>query len=146
MKKLFILIFSIVIAGELEVDGDLKVNGTVDAQGNPITNVGAPQTLTDAVNAGILASALSDDGVYEYKIVATKIDYNWLSSSNNGNGFQVSYKLIGSDAWISNFEGYLSQLSNDGWQINQILPYLMEGYSNSFYWNQYIFRRPISDD
>ena len=29
MKKLFILLFSILMAGELEVDGDLKVVGNV---------------------------------------------------------------------------------------------------------------------
>ena len=81
MKHLLsiLLISSICLTQELQVDGDLKVTGTVDAQGNPITNVGAPQTLTDAVNAGILASALSDDGVYEYKILSVYLA--WTSSS-----------------------------------------------------------------
>ena len=29
MKKIIIILFSIVMAGELEVDGDLKVNGKI---------------------------------------------------------------------------------------------------------------------
>jgi hypothetical protein len=39
--KYLLLFTTLIFAGELEVDGDLKVTGTVDASGNPITNVGA---------------------------------------------------------------------------------------------------------
>ena len=107
MKKILFIFASFLLAGEMEVDGDLKVNGNIDANGNAINNGGAPQNLTDAVNAGILASALSDDGVYEYKVIVTKIDVDWISTSNNNNGFQVSYKFIGGIHWDQNFEEYL---------------------------------------
>ena len=54
----YLLIFTtILLAGELEVDGNLKVTGTVDAQGNPITNVGSPLLSTDAANAGYVLNA-----------------------------------------------------------------------------------------
>ena len=65
---MILLIFSILMAGELEVDGNLKVTGTVDAQGNPITNVGAALSMTDAINGNVLQSVLRDDTEYEYKI------------------------------------------------------------------------------
>ena len=118
MKKLFILIFSIVIAGELEVDGDLKVNGTVDAQGNPITNVGAPQTLTDAVNAGILASALSDEGVYEYKYYyiafATFTWEGWDQAFAQG---LSKYKSIDFTDEGTDWQAKIDILSDEGWII-----------------------------
>ena len=60
----YLLIFTTMLfAAEMEVDGNLKVTGTVDANGNPITNVGAPVNASDAVNAGTLASVLSDDSI-----------------------------------------------------------------------------------
>ena len=46
MLYLFLL-FSFLIPAELEVDGNLKVTGTVDANGNPITNVGDPVVSSD---------------------------------------------------------------------------------------------------
>ena len=111
MKRLFILIFSIVIAGELEVDGDLKVHGTVDAQGNPITNVGATQTLTDAVNAGILASALSDDGVYEYKFIL-------LAGHHTASNTLIYKKMDEADVTAyDNLTSYMNSLELEGWEF-----------------------------
>ena len=49
-------------SGELEVNGDLKVTGKVDAQGNPITNVGSPLLSTDAANAGYVLNAMTGKG------------------------------------------------------------------------------------
>ena len=108
--KYLLLFTTMLFAAEMEVDGNLKVTGTVDANGNPITNVGAALSMTDAINGNVLQSALRDDGVYEYKLVATKIDYNWLTSDNNGNGFQVSYKQINDPQWQSGFESFLNGL------------------------------------
>ena len=52
MKKLIILCLAlpVLFAQELEVEGNLKVTGEIDAQGNPITNLGNPVNATDAVN------------------------------------------------------------------------------------------------
>ena len=109
--KYLIIFFSILMAGELEVDGDLKVTGTVDAQGNPITNVGAPQTLTDAVNAGILASALSDDGNYEYKVFLTSLlqesNVNDIRYYEYQNGVNAGNE---SGEWSVNFHNVLIQI------------------------------------
>jgi len=81
MKRILILSIGLLFAAELEVDGVIKANSGIDANNNPITNVGSPLTMSDAVNAGILESALRDDGVYEYKLYLTKVgsdtDYNY---------------------------------------------------------------------
>lgn len=54
MKKIFsfISIFAIqfLFAQELAVDGNLKVTGQIDAQGQTIKNVGNPTLTTDAAN------------------------------------------------------------------------------------------------
>ena len=78
MKKLLILCLTFTIATELEVDGDLKVTGSVDASGNPITNVGTALSMTDAINGNVLQSALRDDGTYEHKIYAIKSRGNYF--------------------------------------------------------------------
>ena len=53
--------------------GELKVSGTIDAQGNPIINVGDPLLSTDAINAEYLSSVLTDDGTWEYLNYRVKI-------------------------------------------------------------------------
>ena len=68
MKYLLIILsMSILLAAEMEVDGNLKVTGNIDAQNNRIRNVGIPQDLTDAINGNVLQDALRDDTIYEYK-------------------------------------------------------------------------------
>ena len=54
-----LIILSFVLTQELEVEGNLKVTGTIDAQGNPITNVGNPVNANDAVNMQTI-DALAD--------------------------------------------------------------------------------------
>ena len=49
MKKIFILIFSIAVAGELEVDGDLKVGGSVVFQDESSIN-----TAPSGMPAGVI--------------------------------------------------------------------------------------------
>ena len=68
MKKFLIILISFTFATELEVDGNLKVTGNIDAQNQRIKNVGIPQDLTDAINGNVLQDALRDDGTYEYKV------------------------------------------------------------------------------
>ena len=75
--KYLILFTTLIFAGELEVDGDLKVTGTVDANGNPITNVGAPLLSTDAASAGCVLSATGGKG----RIIALKC--GWVSACHN---------------------------------------------------------------
>ena len=141
--RILLLSLGILFASELEVQGDLKVSGNIDAQNNPVKNVGTPQSLTDAINGNVLQDALRDDANYEYKIVVTKIDNNWLYPSNET--FKVSYKQIGDNQWQSDFENLMNTLMTDGWKIFQMSPYVWENYTGSFYWNKYIFKRPIEE-
>jgi hypothetical protein len=67
MRYLFLLL-TFAFTTELEVDGVIKANAGIDANNNPITNVGSPLTMSDAINGNILQDALRDDGVYEFKI------------------------------------------------------------------------------
>ena len=59
--RILLLFLTLTFAGELEVEGDLKVTGNIDAQNNPIKNVGIPQELTDAINGNVLQDALRED-------------------------------------------------------------------------------------
>ena len=70
--KYLLLLTTMLFATELEVDGNLKVSGTVDANGNPIINVGEALSMTDAINGNVLQDALRDDGVYEYMFIFLK--------------------------------------------------------------------------
>ena len=148
MKRLLILLFSIVVAGEMEVDGDLKVTGTVDASGNPITNVGAALSMTDAINGNVLQSALRDDGVYEYKILCIYIV--WANAAGLG-------YITDASRWVdldeiddignyqANFYNSLNTLSthvstliNDGWMLDSI----NSGGDHDSFW---IFKRPVQE-
>ena len=59
MRYLVILLLTIPFTQELQVEGNLKVTGSIDAQGNPITNVGSPVQSDDAVNMGFLQSEMT---------------------------------------------------------------------------------------
>ena len=147
MKKLFILIFSIVIAGELEVDGNLKVHGTVDAQGNPITNVGIPQSMSDAINGNVLQDALRDDTNYEYRVFLTRLlqtnDANEIGYYEHQNGVNAGNE---SSEWSFNFHNVLIPLLTDGWKIDNVIVTSNPSNDNYFFKNLYILKRPLSDD
>tara|TARA_Y100001970_G_C13989722_1_gene727584 strand:+ start:520 stop:906 length:387 start_codon:yes stop_codon:yes gene_type:complete len=74
MKKLLILYLTFTIATELEVDGNLKVTGTVDANGNPITNVGEPVFTTDVATANYVLERTTTKG----RIIVLKCP--WINS------------------------------------------------------------------
>jgi len=141
--KYILLFTTLIFAGEMELDGNLKVNGNIDANGNVITNVGAPQNLTDAVNAGILASALSDDGVYEYSYIRMKFNYGMFSGT--GSYFTTSYMELGQESWTSDFLGRLNQLMLDGWIVSHRFGF-GSPQSAETYVAIYELRRPLSDD
>ena len=60
--RILLLSLGILFAGELEVEGNLKVTGTVDANGNPITNVGEPVLTTDVATANYVNSRTAGKG------------------------------------------------------------------------------------
>jgi len=51
-----VFLLNLVCAQETEVDGKLKVTGEIDVSGNRVTNIGAPEENTDAVNVNYLES------------------------------------------------------------------------------------------
>jgi hypothetical protein len=59
MRYFLILLLTIPFTQELQVEGNLKVTGSIDAQGNPITNVGNPVQSDDAVNMGFLQTEMT---------------------------------------------------------------------------------------
>jgi hypothetical protein len=138
-----IILFSLtsLFAGELEVDGNLKVIGNIDAQNNPIKNVGTPTDMSDAINGNVLQDALRNDTSFEYKIIATR--YNPDEMMNSSNPLLIGYKHSGS-SWSNGLENYLNTLSSEGWAIDKILPYeYNEGYQQSI--GFYIMKRPIDE-
>ena len=135
------LSISLLFSQELEVEGNLKVQGEIDASNQRVTNVGIPTELSDAVNTEFLQNALRDDGPFEYKLVATKLTSQMLQ--NNGS-FTLSYKNYGETSWVSNFESYLNTLEDSGWNIYKTLPYTYDS-SYQMSYNYYIFRRTIEE-
>lgn len=110
-----ITMLTFVFAQELEVEGDLKVSGTIDVQGNPITNVGDPLLSTDAVNAEYLSSVLTDDGTWEYLNYRVKIP---LVDTQ----YSLWQELDGdTNEWDYNWSGKLGQLSDENWKIYNIM-------------------------
>ena len=126
------------------MDGDLKVTGTVDANGNPITNVGTALSMTDAINGNVLQSALRDDGVYEYKFVLAKFG-NAVNPTISTAYCTAEYKDLDAPTFSPNFNEYLNQLILDGWSISYHFG-TGTNYSNDIYMVVYELRRPVSDD
>lgn len=81
MKKILILLITFTFATELEVDGSLKVTGGIDAQGQPISNVGNPVNANDAIPmsavGGVVSNAMSLAGMNPpERIYRWQYDYN----------------------------------------------------------------------
>jgi hypothetical protein len=105
-------------AGELEVEGDLKVTGNIDAQNNPIKNVGIPMDMNDAINAQILQDALRDDRIYEVKYYSIKIGCALYEAS--GCPISIYYKTINVPDFTNGWETHLNTLLQDGWKIGRV--------------------------
>ena len=146
--RIYILLFlcAILPAQDFEVDGDLKVTGNIDAQNNPIKNVGIPQELTDAINGNVLQDALRDDGNYEYKVFLTRLElhdnlneigyYEYQNGVNAGNE---------SSEWSNNFHNVLIPLLTDGWRIDNIIQTTNPTGNTDYQKNLYILKRPIEE-
>ena len=137
--KVLLLILSLLFTQELEVQGDLKVTGNIDAQNNPIKNVGIPQELTDAINGNVLQDALRDDTNYEYKMILIKIYGNNESTTFYGH----EYGLDGSGAWNSSYSNNLISLLEDNWFFHKEIPL---GLSDNYQKILLILKRPLEDE
>jgi len=76
--RILLLSLGILFASELEVQGNLKVTGTVDANGNPITNVGEPVLTTDVATANYVLERTAGKG----RIITLKCPWQSHTNSN----------------------------------------------------------------
>ena len=128
-KSIFIILFSLIFVQELEVDGVIKANSGIDTNNNPITNVGAPLTMSDAINGNVLQDALRDDAVYEYLLYQVKIGTN--NSVLNAEWILLD---IGTESWSTNFTSELNARALEGYEIHSMmnLPWnTYESYTNT---------------
>ena len=90
-----IIALSLVMAGELEVDGSLKVSEGIDAQGQAISNVGSAVLDSDATNLSTVRSMLGMKPTRIYTKVhsAGGIDQNW------------QYTVPTDRAWVPSYAG-----------------------------------------
>ena len=137
MRYLF-LILTFAFTTELEVDGVIKANSGIDANNNPITNVGIPLTMSDAINGNVLQDALRDDGVYEYKVILIRIAYNQNGSEMHGH----EYGLDAEDSWNSSYSNNLISLLESNWLFHKEIPL---GLSDNYQKFLLILKRPIEE-
>ena len=116
--RILLLTLSLLFTQELEVQGDLKVSGSIDAQNNPVKNVGVPQSLTDAINGNVLQDALRENHQYEYEFYMAKVGYN--PGADDFSYWQMGNSSSGS--WSSNFIlNVLSVKLPEGWEIHRTI-------------------------
>ena len=136
---ILVLMFTASFSQELEVEGNLKVQGNIDASNQRVTNVGSPTDLTDAVNTEFLQDALRDDGNYEYKVYLTRV--------SDGDEHNIMY--VDSETgppWGSYFvPSVLMQLLNDGWKIDRTVYYGPNEGDGTGGKQLYIFKRPLEE-
>ena len=146
MIRMLLLFLTLTFAGELEVQGDLKVSGSIDAQNNPVKNVGTPQSLTDAINGNVLQDALRDDGPFEYKMYITKMHPDQGYSNIQWIEYIEGVYDAGT-VWASFFNAELFSLFNDGWKIDNVIDLTTSIQDISYSYNKqlFIFKRPIEE-
>ena len=143
MFRILFLSIGLLFAGELEVDGVIKANSGIDANNNPITNVGIPQSMSDAINGNVLQGALRDEGNYEYKTVVLRIYPENLYNDSTPEDYRRYKDLESTNYTNSNFDDYITSLSSQGYQLYQISPPIW--YGGIFCMFLYTFKRPIQE-
>ena len=156
MKRILILSIGLLFAGELEVDGVIKANSGIDANNNPITNVGSPLTMSDAINGNVLQDALRDDATYEYLLYQVKIGTN--NPLLNAEWILLD---VGVESWSSSFTSELNTRALEGYEIHSMMnlpwnTYTSGQYSNNGSWaaphtdnlsfTLFILKRPIAEE
>ena len=141
MKKLALALTTLVFlqAQELEVEGNLKVQGNIDANNQRVTNVGSPTDLQDAVNTEFLQDALRDDGNYEYKMYMIKNEVSGWDVTN------IKFHLYGEmneNSWNSDFHLEFLSITSDGWMLSNSIAFTeYSGQQKSVL----IFKRPLEE-
>ena len=147
MKKILLISLSLLFAGEMEVNGNLKVTGQIDASNQRVKNVGPPTDMRDAINAQALQDALRDDANYEY------IYYRLLFKSDNILNSTIYYIEMDTGTDVtpsSNWSQKISTLVTEGWNLyQQIHPNTATIYVNQeigqVFTSLAILRRPIDE-
>ena len=147
MKRILILSIGLLFAGELEVDGVIKANSGIDANNNPITNVGSPLTMSDAINGNVLQDALRDEGQYQYIIF-----YVYIYTAGNGAIDRAGFKRLDEDDFTPSANNYLRPINtfntevallfNDSWELSSINGVGQGSGGGGSWW---IFKRPIEE-
>ena len=117
MKKILSILIIPLFAGNLSVDGGLSVTGNINANNQPIKNVGIPTDMDDAINAQVLQDALRDNNFYEYMYCLVK--FNYATSSDGTAVFELEYKNEDTMSWNFGWTSYLNSLNLEGWIVNQ---------------------------
>ena len=133
-----------IFAQELQVEGDLQVQGTIDATNNRVTNVAEPVDENDAVNTIFLRNSVQDNGPWEFKMVTVRLSY--YSNSSNMIAY---YKTISSGNWANGFESYLNGLALEGWYVDKIIDVYHRGGSSSndnLTYIHYLLKRKIVEE
>ena len=153
MKKIALALTALTFlqAQELEVEGNLKVQGNIDASNQRVTNVGSPTDLQDAVNTEFLQDALRDDNIYEYLLYQVKIGTN--NPLLNAEWILLD---VGVESWSSNFTSELNTRALEGYEIHSMMNLPWITYTSTGGWaaphtdNQsftlFILKRPIANE
>ena len=123
MKSIEILsvvfLLNLVCAQETEVDGKLTVTGEIDVSGNRVTNIGAPEEKTDAVNVNYLESKT-------YRL----LDYTTQGKNFQDNrGVVVFHEYEIAENSISEFIRVELEAYPEEWQRSIFYPELLLGLS-----------------
>ncbi|MDB4125673.1 hypothetical protein N9597_00135 [Candidatus Marinimicrobia bacterium] len=137
-KILLILSLSFMLAGEMEVDGNLKVTGQIDASNQRVKNVGPPTDMMDAINAQALQDALRDDTQYEYKMILIKITESGNSTAMWGH----EYGQDASDNWNYHYHNNLISFLESNWIIDREISF---GTINGYCRFLFTLKRPIEE-
>ena len=126
--RILLLSLGILFAGELEVEGNLKVLGNIDAQNNPIKNVGEPVVSNDVATANYVLERTTTKG----RIIILKCPWsNWTAW--NDHGILTCEPPLCPDGWselalsneVTSVSGR-SNYSNDKFIIGNSIRYCME--------------------
>ena len=109
--RILLLFLTLAFTQELEVEGDLKVTGNIDAQNQAIKNVGAPADMNDAINAQVLQNALTDNGPFEIEYYQVYFRYGHSTSGP----LDIKYRGDGETDFTDNWPAFINQKSLEGW-------------------------------
>ena len=114
-----VMFLNIVCAQETEVDGKLTVTGEIDVSGKRVTNIGAPEEKTDAVNVNYLESKT-------YRL----LDYTTQAKNFQDNkGVVVFHEYEIAENSISEFIRVELEAYPEEWQRSSLYPELLIGLS-----------------